>query len=101
MICPHCGSDRVPEGASACPACGGHMPTSAVRQTRISVDQRVDSVTGGAVTGTSIGQVHGDAQIVATGGGDYAAGNVDNRQGVFASGGTFQGPVIGQHTGPI
>lgn len=35
---------------------------------------------------------------VETGGGDYAEGNIDKRQGAFVSGGTIYGNVIGQQT---
>ena len=35
---------------------------------------------------------------VETGGGDYAAGDIDARQGAFISGGTVQGDVIGVQT---
>jgi hypothetical protein len=48
-----------------------------------------------------------DAQPAATrrdvgaGGGDYAEGNIDKRQGAFVSGGTIHGPVVGSNMGTI
>jgi hypothetical protein len=36
-----------------------------------------------------------------TGGGDYTEGHLDKRQGVFISGGTISGPVVGVNAGTI
>src|SRR5690349_3430271 len=38
---------------------------------------------------------------ISTGGGDYAEGNIDQRQGAFISGGTIYGPVVGYNKGTI
>lgn len=48
-----------------------------------------------------ISQNFGTQHNVSTGGGDYASGNIDKRQGAFVSGGTVNGPVTGTNTGEI
>jgi hypothetical protein len=56
----------------------------------------VQQAGGDVVMGDKIGgdKVMGNKRTVDTGGGDYAEGNIDKRQGTFISGGTVQGPVI-------
>lgn len=53
---------------------------------------RGDVVYGDKVAGD---KVMGNTRTVDTGGGDYAEGNIEKRQGMFVSGGSVQGPVIG------
>jgi len=57
-----------------------------------------DTVMGDKVAGD---KVMGDKRTINTGGGDYAEGTIDKRQGVFVSGGTVQGPVIGHNAGTV
>jgi hypothetical protein len=52
-----------------------------------------DIVSGDKLAGD---KVMGDKRTINTQGGDYAEGNIDKRQGVFISGGTVYGPIIGQ-----
>ena len=46
-------------------------------------------------------QTFGPQRTINTGGGDYAEGNIDKRQGAFVSGGTIYGPVVGVNSGTI
>ena len=46
-------------------------------------------------------QHFGDQRNVTTGGGDYAAGNIDKRSGAFVSGGTVYGAVVGTNSGTM
>lgn len=46
-------------------------------------------------------QTFGPQRTINTGGGDYAEGNIDKRQGAFVSGGTVYGPVVGSNQGTI
>lgn len=48
------------------------------------------------VSGGTVGKVVGEE--INTGGGDYAEGSIDKRQGAFVSGSMIQGDVIGQQT---
>lgn len=48
-----------------------------------------------------IAQTFGPQHNVNTGGGDYAEGNIDRRQGAFVGGGTVYGPVVGSTSGTI
>lgn len=61
-------------------------------------------ITIGDIAGTGIAIGHGaqsSVRTVNTGGGDYAEGNIDKREGVFVSGGTVHGSVIGTNYGNV
>jgi len=62
-----------------------------------------DVVMGDKVGGDKVGgdKVMGDKRTIDTGGGDYAEGTIDKRQGVFVEGGTIYGPVVGTNMGTI
>lgn len=53
---------------------------------------------GDVVHGDKVGgdKVMGDKRTIDTGGGDYAEGDIDKRQGAFVEGSTVHGDVIGQ-----
>jgi len=66
---------------------------------------RGDQITTGNITGSTgvaIGRrARSTVRTVNTGGGDYAEGNIDKREGAFVSGGTVYGPVVGRNDGEI
>jgi hypothetical protein len=51
------------------------------------------------VSGGTVGKIVGEE--INTGGGDYAEGGIDSREGAFVSGGTVHGPVVGSNQGTV
>jgi hypothetical protein len=77
-----------------------------IHQTETINDQRI---TAGTISGTGIAIGHGaqtTVRTVNTGGGDYAAGNIDKRKGTFVQGdqfnmsGNFSGALLTIHSTP-
>jgi tetratricopeptide (TPR) repeat protein len=68
---------------------------------------QIGTVSIGTVAGRDVITLHvtitpGDQRTIHTGGGDYAEGNIDQRQGVFVSGqAQVQGPVVGENSGSV
>jgi hypothetical protein len=63
MESPHLDDDRASDGAFHCPFCGEAIQERPDTAARIGVNQRLDEVLGGKLTGIELGQVSGNVTI--------------------------------------
>ncbi|MBA3946200.1 MAG: caspase family protein [Herpetosiphonaceae bacterium] len=78
------------------PSLDGPVREVTSSESRSALNQLVSGY-GNVAVGGNIGQ----NTVINTGGGDYAGSGIDKRAGVFISGGSVNGPVIGTNTGTI
>lgn len=73
------------------------------RRKSVQSQPLADVMSGDKVAGDKAdgGKVMGDKTTINTGGGDYAEGNIDKRQGAFIIGGTIYGPVVAIKQGSV
>ncbi len=106
---------RIARLASSAAALEGHSSQQAVvaelvqqydaLASQFRSENIATQISTGAITdsaGVAIGpDAHSTVETINTGGGDFAEGQIDKRQGAFVSGGEVTGPVVGMNSGTI